>query len=344
VNQVAATKRAGAKRAARWAARAFLVVGGTLAGTAAAWAVSSASAAAETVEIPEFGAAPVEDAPNHESDLTPVTDATFASADDLTSGGSRLVGDTVDAAAHSWQHSELSGAAEVPTLPGGADADGIERRVADKVTAAVDNFTADAALQPAQRVLGAVEHVMRKPEDAPRVIERTLAPERDKVQDFGHKVWDFLNHGQAEGFLPLPIIEDDLAPQLGELIPAEMTAGKKPVASQQERVFTVRSEEEAQNPEQRNGAFSLLTTEHTDVFGGDSDVPAPVLPVRLPMTPPSGPSAPGGVFGGGHLDGSLIGVPAGAPSAFDTIAAGSVRSVLRHVPVGPGEQPGVTPD
>jgi hypothetical protein len=77
--------------------------------------------------------------------------------------------------------------------------------------------------------------------------------------------------------------------------------------------------------------------------GGPSDR-FPPAPTRGPLAPSGLPFAPGGSVAGGHLDGPLLGVPAGALTLVDAHGVRAVRFGIRHTPVQPGEQPGVTPD
>ncbi|AXB46285.1 hypothetical protein [Amycolatopsis albispora] len=325
MTDVAANQR-GAKRAGRWASRALLLAGGVLAGTAAAWTFATGASATESPVAP---AAP--DAPESgTADLTPVTDATVQGLDDLTGGVSELTGDAAGAAAH---------ATEVPST-------GTSRAVRQDVTAAVDEFTSEAVVRPVERTLGAFEHIARKPEDAPKVIEQSLAPANQGVQDFGKKFWDFL---QPKG-------EDALA----ELAPLPLGTGSGTGAADPvvpEQPVTVVPEagtvgvHTVSVPSPREGSW-LAAFDASRVGGstdegdaGDRELPSPFSPLRAPLAPLTVPTVPGGGnSAGGHFDGLLAGVPAGSAAAFDTAPIGSVRSGVRHLMVEPGAQPGVTPD
>ncbi|MGC7093280.1 hypothetical protein ACPZ19_01315 [Amycolatopsis lurida] len=313
--EVAANQR-GAKRAGRWASRALLLAGGVLAGTAAAWAFATGASAAEAPAAPETDTA----------DLTPVTDSTVQGLDDLTGGVSELTGDTAGAAAR---------ATEVPSTDS-------SRAVGEDVTAAVDQFTSEAVVRPVERTLGAFEHIARQPEDAPKVIEQTLTPANQGVQDFGKKFWDFLQPRGEDALAELPRFPfggaDQVVPeQPVTVVPEAGTVG----------VHTV-----GVPAGPRDGSW-LAAFDASRVGGGvtdegdagDRELPSPFSPLRAPLAPLTVPTVPGGGnSAGGHFDGLLIGVPAGSAAAFDTAPIGSVRSGVRHLMVEPGAQPGVTPD
>ncbi|MFF5985815.1 hypothetical protein [Prauserella flavalba] len=69
---------------------------------------------------------------------------------------------------------------------------------------------------------------------------------------------------------------------------------------------------------------------------------APAAPLPIPVSPAA--PAPSGNTHALHLDGPLLGIPAGAVAAFDHNVPGSVRAGVVHLPTQPGSQPGVTPD
>ncbi|UJW34154.1 hypothetical protein L3Q67_10535 [Saccharothrix sp. AJ9571] len=308
--EVAADQR-GAQRAGRWASRALVVAGGVLAGTAAAWAFATGASATEVPDATEPGTA----------DLTPVTDATVAGLNDTTGGVSELTGDVAGAAAH---------ATSVPTFPRQQQsADEIDEDVA----AAVNEFTGDAVVRPVERTLGAFEHIVRQPQDAPKVIEQTLTPAQHGV-DFGRDFWVLL---QPTADSPLPVGNGD--PEIPEqpltVAPDARTA----------EVYTVAVPAGAMDD---SGSwfdgFGAARADGPSDEGdaGDRELPSPV---RAPLAPLTAPTLPGGGnSAGGHFDGLLAGVPAGAAAAFDTATIGSVRSGVRHLMVDPGAQPGVTPD
>ncbi|MDI5981304.1 hypothetical protein [Amycolatopsis magusensis] len=314
--EVAADQR-GAQRAGRWASRALVVAGGVLAGTAAAWAFATGASATEIPDATEPGAA----------DLTPVTDATVAGLNDTTGGVAELTGDVAGAAAQ---------ATSLPTFPQQQRSSDEIDEIDEDVAAAVDEFTSDAVVRPVERTLGAFEHIVRQPEDAPKVIEQTLTPAQHEVEHFGRDFWVLL---QPTADSPLPFGNGD--PEIPE---QPLTAA--PDARTAE-VYTVAVPGAPADSGSWSDGFGAARAGGPADEGdaGDRELPSPFSPVRAPLAPLTAPTLPGGGnSAGGHFDGLLAGVPAGAAAAFDTATIGSVRSGVRHLMVDPGAQPGVTPD
>jgi hypothetical protein len=292
--------------------RALLVLGGAVAGTAAAWLVSGATASAETVEV---GTASV----------TPVTEAADGSIADADHGAAHFAGDIAGGACHqdatTWSE---------PTACGHA----LRHEVSGRVSDSVSDLAGDAVLSPAERTLGAAEHIVRNPEDTRQVIEQTIAPEPAK--DFGRQVWQLLDPAAHGDLLPglAPAGHEPAAQGAGQ---QAGTAGLAPV----ELPAALRADAPAMP----------VGLQHDDVTGaaghardGHRDLPSPLTPAQLPIAP-AVPSAPGGTTApGGHLDGFNFGVPFWTTDAVDTAVAAMSRAGLRHSLRTPGEQPGVTPD
>jgi len=266
VTQANAATRRGTASASRWFARALLVVGGAIAGTAAAWAISTASASAD-----------------------PVSGATG----NLPGGASNLVGDTMDTAD------------------------------------ATHSFTRDAALHPVGRVLGVVEQVARHSADnAPRVISSVLTP--------SPSLWNFLRPG-------------------GQLIKLPTLPGGKESGGQYETVgqpgiggvaAAVKSPVGPVLTPPPAGQHAMHPGSGHDGDGrhGAHDEPFPFSPARGPLGPAGLPLIPGGPAAGDHLDGQFFSVASYALTFVDSHGPCAVRFGVRHVPVQPGSQPGVTPD
>jgi hypothetical protein len=100
VANIAANEGQGATRSRRLVTRALLVLGGALAGTAAAWLVSSATASADTVEVGT-------------SSVAPVSEATAGDLGDVNNGVSGFSGDVVDSPQAVTTWSDLTDAAVV---------------------------------------------------------------------------------------------------------------------------------------------------------------------------------------------------------------------------------------
>jgi hypothetical protein len=338
------TERQGAARLVRWASRALLVVSGVAVGTAAAWAVSAATASAAPVDEP---AAP---------SVTPITDATAANLRGITRSTAELVGDTSGAAsaamsnvacqqeATSW--SIPSSESARPAAPAGCREHGthrvIDRDVSDRVSDAVGNFADTAVVAPVERTLGAVEHIATKPEDAPKVIQDTLKP--SDSPDFGKDLWDLLNKQNGQGgLLQLPAfpglpVEHGVLPENPEAVGDAETPKTGPAAIELPGAAEAYASRLARSA-------GLTETNKTSLHSDDhGDFPAPFAPAGLPIAPLSAPTVPGGTGPGGHLDGPAYGIPVWSSAGYYDAKTGTLRVGVRHMPLTPGSQPGVTPD
>ncbi|WP_328446792.1 hypothetical protein [Amycolatopsis sp. NBC_00438] len=295
----------GAKRSRRLVSRALLVVGGAIAGTAAAWLVSGATASADTVEA---GTAAV----------TPATDATVGSLGDV----SHVPGDVAEAGSPqdvtSWSKPRV-----------------LEHEVSERVSDSVSDLTEDAVVSPAHRALGAVEHIARKPQDTREVLEQTFTPEP------AHDVLQLLDPAGKGDLVPLPQLPG-LAPVEQEPVTEGVGQATDTVAvSTVQLPAVLRAALAMPTGVQQNdvtGAAGESRDSHRELPS------SPLVPVQLPAAP-SVPTAPGGSSApGGHLDGLNFGVPSWVSAAVSDAAASAYRGGLRHTPRTPGTQPGVTPD
>ena len=320
----------GAKRSRRLVSRALLVLGGAVAGTAAAWLVSGATASAGTSTV-EVGT----------DSVTPVTDATAGGLGDVNHGAAHFAGDAAGGVADAANcHQDATTWSEPQRACGhSTDTRVLEHEVSERVGDSVSDLSEDAVVSPVHRTLGAFEHIARKPEDTRQVIEETIAPEPAK--DFGHQVWQLLDPAGKSDLVPLPPLPG-LAPVEQEPVTEGVGQATDTVA-----VSTV------ELPAALRAALAMPTgVQQDDVTGAagqsrDShrDLPSsPLVPAQLPVAP-SIPTAPGGTSApGGHLDGLNFGVPSWVSAAVSDAAASAYRGGLRHTPRTPGTQPGVTPD
>ncbi|VVJ23437.1 Uncharacterised protein [Amycolatopsis camponoti] len=292
----------GAKRARRLVSRALLVLGGAVAGTAAAWLVSGATASADTV------------------DTAPITEAATGSLGDVDNGASSAATDVADSSCHQDATAWSEPCART-----------LGHEVSDRVGDSVSDLAGDAVVSPAKRTLGAVEHIVRQPQDTRQVLEQTFTPEP------AHDVLQLLDPAAHGDLVPLP----GLAPVEQEPVTTGVGQAADTVA-----VSTV------QLPAALRAVLAMPTGfQHDDVTSaagesrtGHRDLPSPLAPVQLPVAP-SVPTAPGGSTApGGHLDGLNFGVPFWTTEAVDSAVAAMSRAGLRTAMRTPGEQPGVTPD
>lgn len=299
----------GAKRAGRLVSRVLLVLGGAVAGTAAAWLVSGATASADTASTNtvEVGAAPI-------------AEAATGSLGDVNHGASNAAGDVSGSSCHQDATAWSEPCART-----------VGHEVSERVSDSVSDLADDAVVSPAHRTLGAVEHIVRKPQDTREVLEQTITPEP------AHQVWQLLD----------PAAHGDLVPLPG-LTPVEQA----PVTTGVGQTTDTVAVSTVQLPAALRAALAMPTgVQYDDGTGaagesrdGHRDLPSPLVPAQLPAAP-SVPTAPGGTSApGGHLDGLNFGVPSWVSAAVSDAAASAYRGGLRHTPRTPGTQPGVTPD
>ncbi|WP_414943466.1 hypothetical protein [Amycolatopsis sp. cmx-11-32] len=338
----------GAARFGRLASRALFVLGGAVAGSAAACVVSGASASADVVP-----SAPVLSTPG--TSVTPVTDVTAAGLTDVSRGASGFTGDVAGAgkaAMCGGRHQEATAWSlpdDVKPVPAakrhcGGDIRSEEHETSARVSDAITDFTDNAVIIPAKRTLGAFEHIVRKPEDTRQVLDETFAPSPES-QDFGRKVWGLLDprgHGDLVTELPVSGVPLDPESPLEAGGAGDQVTDFARLATNQ---FPASFESVLPMPVlvQQHGAVDRAE----DVPARDGhrgDFPRPVTPAPLPVAP-SIPTVPGsGNAPGGHLDGLTHGVPAWLVSAVERSLTGYSPAGTRYMPLTPGSQPGVTPD
>jgi hypothetical protein len=358
VAQVPATERQGVVRPGRWASRALLVLGGVAVGTAAAWAVSTATAASS--EKSATGAT---------ATVTPVADATGAGLREGTHGVAQFIGDAGGAASAAWHDVICQEGATSRSRPsnesgkrrpvsagcGAHDQIGdpvhqhgthraINQDVADPLTNAVDDLADSAVIHPVERTLGTVERIVWKARDVRRVLKDSLAPSADGP-DFGKKVWDLLSRGGKGSLIPLHPVphspgENGATPEAPDAVHGAVpNAG--PAAVELSGAAEVRLDSRL-----ARGADVTRSHNRTTRHSGQGDFPTPFRPAGVPTAPLPAPAVPGapGFAPGGHFDGSTSGVAVWFSAAHDNAKGGTVRAGRRYMPLTPGSQPGVTPD
>ncbi|WP_143101750.1 hypothetical protein [Amycolatopsis marina] len=369
---MAATEGWRAARAGRWCSRFFVVLAGVVASTAAAWAVSTAGAAAvdesgngladpittiaaevrsHTEEAVEKAAGNTENAKDAESDaavsVSPVSDAAVDGVNELTTGVTDMAGAGAGAAVEALHgpivpreaRDAVNERRAVRTVSGSAD-----------VNAAICDIAERAATRPAHRVFSGFEQVVRDPRNTRQVVERAISGSPE-VRELGRTVLNLLDPRAGTdliGQLPeLPTLSGDGLGQPALPTPDQPAPAQASSGTGTPEIFTVEVPSAALDAIGSAVDVRLSIDGSADDArgaGDDREGKTPVQPVRIPLAPITAPTVPGGTHGAGHLDGTTFGVPAGAFAAFDDIVIGEIRSGVRHLQVSPGAQPGVTPD
>lgn len=329
---VAATEGWRARRVGRWCSRFLVVLGGAVAGSAVAWAVTTSGAAAATEPADDPVSALTSEIQGHSTDAR-----------------------STDKAGRSDMADALRERRAVRSISDSAEDAG---EAAATVSAAVCDLADRVAERPCQRVAGSVEQVAGESveqvagesQEASHVVEHALTPPQE-VQDFGKNVWGLLDPRTGadlfERLPEFPGLSGDRSAQPVLPVPGAAAPESADSGAGSRKIFTVEVPSAAQDV-----IGSAVDVRHSfrhlaDAArgaGDDREGNAPVQPVRLPLAPLTAPAAPGGSHGAGHMDGTMFGVSAGSSAASDDTAIRQVRSGARHLQVSPGAQPGVTPD
>jgi hypothetical protein len=254
--------------------------------------------------------------------LTPVTDTAAMATRQLSQVVPDVVGHTVDRSARL-------------ATPGHRDGDREHHhRLDSEVRHAVRDLARDTVLDPAENLLGSIARITGQRPEIPRVIDTALAPPKDLL--------GLLRSGSGQ-LVKLPAV------QLGD---------QRESGGQRENDTVSLDPAESQPAATAVSMASVAPVPFTPV----SVIPhnasrihhegrPGVLPVSLPNPAPQAPPAPaglplipGGTTAGGHGDGPLFGVPVSTQFAAAADAPRAIRFGVRHLPVQPGSQPGVTPD
>lgn len=313
----AATTSDGAGRARRWLSRALAVAGGAVAATAAAWVVSTASAAASTEDV-------------HLPDLR---------ADKVSEVGK--VGDALTGVAHeslpdqgeSAEHGTSTGNSAPSERERFAFADG--EAAAAKLKDSAQRFWDERVVKPVGDTLETVSGLVRAPE---------------QPRDLGKDFWNLFQPGGGDlvGLPRLPGLPDgSAAGEAGTQHPAPAPGADtaRPFAGAGQTGDAGHSARNRSADHGPDTSRDVAPVGMAHPAAQDDDHSAPEGPLRLPAPKPSAlPTSTGGTIGGSHIDGPLFGLPAAGLAALHEAEAGAVRLGARHLPAQPGSQPGVTPD
>ncbi|MPY77249.1 MAG: hypothetical protein GEV04_01895 [Actinophytocola sp.] len=345
---MATAKQERASRARRWCLRALTVVGGSIAASVAAWAMTTASASAE-----------------HDSDDNSwLSGPKLVKVDNVVADGEQTVRDGVHRVDENVDR--VQNALRANNEPGPADDDGTRGKHGKPGREDADDADSDdtaangssAVHQPANS-LGSSDHLHATSDGLAEMLNGLFAldykqPGRGDLgldgalNDAAH-----LNdlHGELDNlFRPAA---DDVLPSL----PGGITDGAAPMPMPAPSVPTgvggsvsdnaFLADDTAERADQIMVAADRGVDRAADVVAASdgTDSPSDGSPVRLPAGAPAAPTAPAnGGATGGHADGSPLAVTFG--SGFALIAASATKA-LSGATVAlfePGRQPGVTPD
>ncbi|HET6499256.1 MAG TPA: hypothetical protein VFG87_00710 [Amycolatopsis sp.] len=296
-----ATRR-GTIGAGRWLARALLVCGGAVAGTAIAWAIGTTSASA-----------------------TPLDSMNGAIADSAADRDvPELAGGRVSEVVHLPAHRRTGDQ---------AGQDVLQRRIVGEVRDTMHEFTRDAVLDPAKRLLGSVERIVGQRPDLPGVLGMALTPPRDLLGALGA--------GTTRSLVKLPALPILRPGDSGE---SGATGAHGPVTTALPATPPVPVAGDLRVADRPAGTAHLGSGPRQDSRLGAAHTPHPFSAPRDPLSPAGLPVGPSGSVAGGHADGPLFAVPVSALLTGASAGSHAVRFGIRNVPVQPGTQPGVTPD
>ncbi|GLY67496.1 hypothetical protein [Amycolatopsis taiwanensis] len=243
---------------------------------------------------------------NASASADPITDTTEITGQ-LTQGLPQLAG----AVKGLGVHSEPAG-------------DGAHQRITGDVRDVVHTVARDAALHPAQGLLGSVQRITGQPRDIPQLIGSALAPP-NLLGIVAGSAGQLVEVPSLPATKPAEARESVPSPELR--LPTAHAGGGSDTST-----VTVPSD---------SGAHETV---HTRARGGLLPHPAPSSPLRELSVPAELPFLPNGSASGCHADGPVFGLPA---STLTIAPANLSRAVARgscHLPAPPGAQPGVTPD
>lgn len=325
--QVASAETKRGSRARRWCARAVLVVGGTVLGTAAAWAVSTAGASAHTTSSDDSRSVVSE----HRSGES---DRPLASARDFMNDPAHFLREGAEAAVDEMR----TGDEPHKTTPeNGADAGTAEVREAlsSLEPADGDADSGDADANQARQVVE--ESAARVCAETASLFEGLLAGSDDDAFDkdqWKHRLeeWfapgfeDIVEMPEAPGVPGLPGAAAPAAPST--FVPGPAADAAAPVSTPVTERGT--SERDA----------SLDAVRHTS-----PELPSDGTPLQLPLGAPTAPfTQNGGHAGHGNADGSTVGATFASGNAPSALPVDAALCGTDRVPFEPGRQPGVTPD
>lgn len=317
---MASAKQLRGHRARRWCTRALVVIGGAVAGTVAAWALSTTGAAAD-----ESG------------------DRSWPRASELTEEAREALKSGAERAADELRgHVDLDGASEPSSKKPADDADDEANRDSHR-----KRWSRDDAESNLNEIAG------RPLDGVGALLERLLGsdyyqpPEQGKnpfdcdgefATEFCDRLDGWFNPGDVE----------DIVGELPDIDPENPDTPAPGVPAIGDGTDAERADSTGRDGLPSIGAGDSGTSERGSPANwvlAATDFPGDGIPMRMPTGAPAAPSTAGaGTAGASHADGSpqVITSILGRASTAETACEANTGATA--APVEPGRQPGVTPD
>lgn len=350
VNSVATVKQERASRARRWCLRALTVVGGSIAASVAAWAMTTAAASAghdsddnswlgggklikvddvvsegkqavrDGVHRVDDGVGRVQDALRTNNEPGPAEDA---ENDDKHGKPGR---DNADNAADDTGNADAHGSSSVHQATAALGLNDDMHATADGIAAMLDGLFSLDYQHPGRGDLG-LDGAL---DDAGHLNDL-----RDKLDSWFRPAADDvlpeLPGGITDGAAPMPMPAPSVPAGVG--------------GSVSDNPFLADSTIEQAAPIVAAAGGSVDRDADGAAVSDVTDSPSDGSPLRLPAGAPAAPSAPAnGGATGGHADGSQFAVTSGSGLALIAASATKALTGAYVAPFEPGRQPGVTPD
>lgn len=310
-------------RARRWCTRAFIVLGGAVAGTVAAWALSTTGAAA---------------ADERDDRSWPRATELAAQTRKAIESGAERVGDELRSQGKPDGAKEPTG--QKPDgdadTDAGSDADANrdplhERWSHDDVESSLRETSGESL----DGVSGLLERLLGSEYRPPEHGENPFGCDGEFAAEFCDRIDDWFD-------------PDDVVGELPDVDPESPDATGPGGPSSSEGTDAVRADTAGLGGPRVTGADESGTSERGSPAGwtlAATDFPGDGIPSRMPTGAPVAPSTAGaGTAGASHADGSpqVITSILGRASAAATACEANTGAAA--APVEPGRQPGVTPD
>ncbi len=341
VTQVASVRSERVSRAWRWCTRALVVLAGTVAASAAAWAVSTASAVAVGAE------SPTDARPGAAEHRWAEADRAFDGMRDAADEHAQAVRQRAERAADAVRAASVSHrpAPGTPAESGPATDEGTESSPAPLAGDAATSGRTDAGGQARELVEGPIHD---RCGDALEFLSRIIGSPDDDIDSVGGGFDDSAWRDRLEQWFH-PDVDDiiDVPDDSVEfpVLPVTLPAPDDRPASASGAVTTDTTQAAPESVISVNESGTSSRGASHSPQRDTHDLPSNGIPMRMPAGAPTAPFGPAsGHAGHGNTDGSTIAATFGSGNAMAARLAGMALSGTSRVPFEPGRQPGVTPD